>query len=317
MTELSTPISFYWRHEFAIRRLHSLTGLVPLGAYMVVHLVTNASILNGTETFQRAVYTIHSLGRILPLVEWGLIFAPLLFHGLFGVWIAVNGRSNTSNYPYSQNRRYVWQRWTGLVALVFLLVHVFHLHGWFHFHFWHTYVATPLGMANFRPYNAASTLARSMDGWAWPTFYLAGVLACVYHLANGLWSAGITWGLWISAEAQLRATKVCTVFGLLLAVVGVSAWWGAVSLDPVEAEVIENRMYPVATEAGIVPLSIEKRTQPDVTMQGRTPVNPPSPKDSESAVTPDADAAAVAEPAPAESDSAPSDPEPVPSIPEN
>ncbi|QDS92777.1 Succinate dehydrogenase cytochrome b558 subunit [Roseimaritima multifibrata] len=263
MTEPTNQDSFYWRHEFAIRRLHSLTGIVPLGAYMVVHLATNASVLNGAETFQRAVYGIHSLGKLLPVVEWGFIFAPLLFHGFMGVWIAKNGRSNVSNYPYTNNRRYVWQRVTGVIALIFLLTHVFHLHGWTHFQFWLDQVAHPLGMAQFRPYNAASSLARAMDNWFWPTFYLLGVLSCVFHLANGLWSSGITWGLWISAEAQRRATKVCAVFGLILTVVGVSAWWGAISLDPEKAEKIENRMYPAAVEAGLVPFSVEKRTQPD------------------------------------------------------
>ncbi len=242
-------------------------GLVPLGAYMVVHLATNASLLNGVETFQRAVYAIHALGRALPIVEWSLIFLPLLFHGLLGVWIAMRGRSNTSSYPYINNRRYTWQRWTGLIALVYLLSHVFHMHGWFHFHLWLEYVAYPLGMADFKPYNAASTLTRAMQGWFWPPFYLIGTLACVYHLANGLWSAGITWGLWVSDAAQRRATKICTVFGLLLTIVAVGAWWAAVSTDPKRAEVIENRIYPAAVEAGVVPLSVEKRTQPDPTVK--------------------------------------------------
>ncbi|WP_202617483.1 succinate dehydrogenase cytochrome b558 subunit [Roseimaritima sediminicola] len=267
MAEPSPQDSFYWRHEFAIRRLHSLAGLVPLGAYMVVHLLTNASLLDSVESFQGAVYRIHSLGLALPVIEWGFIFLPLLFHGLLGVWLIKNGRSNTSHYPYVNNRRYKWQRWTGVIALVFLLVHVFHLHGWFHFHIWLDVVAHPLGMANFRPYNAASSLARAMGSWPWWVFYLIGVLACVYHLANGLWTAGITWGLWISAAAQERATKICTAFGIGLALVGMAAWWASISIDPEAAEAIENRMYPAAVQSGAVPLSVEKRTQPDVTMQ--------------------------------------------------
>lgn len=239
---------------------------------MVVHLATNASLANGTETFQRAVFNIHALGKLLPVVEWSLIFAPLLFHGLLGVWIALNGRSNTSHYRFANNHRYTWQRWTGLIALVYLMTHVFHLHGWFHFELWLDVVARPLGMANFKPYNAASTLARAMDGWFWPAFYLIGVWACVYHLANGLWTAGITWGLWISASAQARATKVCTAIGVVLLVVGTVAWYASLSTDPEVAERIENRMYSEAVKAGFVPLSEEKRTQPDVTMQELMPV---------------------------------------------
>ncbi len=73
---------------------------------------------------------------------------------------------------------------------------------------------TPSGFGSFRPYNAASTLVTAMQGWVWPPFYLVGMLACVYHLANGLWTAGITWGLWISPAAQPRASKICVVIGL-------------------------------------------------------------------------------------------------------
>jgi succinate dehydrogenase / fumarate reductase cytochrome b subunit len=259
----SAEVPFLIRHEFLIRRLHSLTGIVPLGAYMCVHLLTNASLLNGVPTFQRAVFQIHSLGRLLPLVEWGFIFTPLLFHGLLGVWIARTGRVNVGSYPYAANRRYTWQRWTGLIALVFLLTHVFHLHGWFHFHGWLESIAEPLGMARFRPYNAASTLAHALDGVVWPMFYAVGVLACVYHLANGLWTAGITWGLWVSPAAQRRASQVCGLFGVVLAIVGMSALAGAMRTDPIAAQQIENQMYRAGVESGLVPHLPEKRTQPD------------------------------------------------------
>ena len=260
----SNETSFFLRHEFGIRRLHSLLGIVPLGLYMVVHLVTNASLLNGAETFQRAVYMIHSPGKLLPLIEWGAIFAPLLFHAIIGVWISKTGHSNADRYKFVSNRRYVFQRITGIIALVFLFFHILHLHGWFHADIWIEPMRS-IGFGQFRPYNAASTLASAMNSWIWPAFYLIGVLSCVYHLANGLWTSGITWGLWISPAAQERATKVCTVIGVGLAVVGVAAWWAAVSpneADIVEIRKVEDRMYKSAVEAGMVPDMPEKRSAP-------------------------------------------------------
>ena len=265
MSDSQLEPSFFLRHEFAIRRIHSLLGIVPLGLYMVVHLTTNASLLNGTETFQRAVFLIHSPGKLLPLIEWGFILLPLVFHAVVGVWIARTGQSNDSQYRYANNRRYTWQRWTGFIALVYLFCHVLHLHGWFHAEFWLD-VIRPMQLAAFRPYNAASTLVSAMNGvggFFWAPFYLIGVLCCVYHLANGLWTAGITWGLWISPEAQRRATKVCAVAGLLLAVVSVSAWWAAVAPGPddvAEMRAIEDRMYRVGVEAGFVEEMPEKRS---------------------------------------------------------
>lgn len=260
-TAVATSHSFFMKHEFAIRRVHSLLGLVPLGLYMCVHLTTNASLLNGSETFQRAVFLIHSPGKLLPIIEWGFIFIPLVFHAVIGVWIAKTGRDNSSSYRFVNNKRYVWQRWTGVIALVYLFCHVLHLHGWFHAHVWLD-VIRPVGLGAFRPYNAASSLVYAMQGFFWPAFYYIGVMACIYHLANGVWTAGITWGLWISPAAQARASKVCVAFGVILAVIGSSAWWAAVSpgVDEIkDFREIEDRMYQASVEAGLVPENEEKR----------------------------------------------------------
>jgi len=238
-----TTGSFFGRHEFLIRRLHSLSGLVPVGAYMTVHLLVNSSLVNGAGAFQDNVNQIHSLGAFLPAVEWVFIFLPILFHAAFGVWIIRSGKSNVDRYRYTSNFRYAMQRWTGVIAIVFIFFHVFHLHGWFHGDYWLKNVAEPLGMANFRPYNAASTLATSLSGFLWPIFYLLGVLASVYHFANGVWTAGITWGIWISPKAQQWATYACTAGGIGLAMVGMTALYAATQIDRVEAKRVEDNIY--------------------------------------------------------------------------
>ena len=217
--------SFLVRHEFLIRRLHSLSGLVPVGAYMVVHLLTNATVLNGAEAYQDAVDRIHSLGVILPAVEWLFIFLPILFHALVGV--AIIGRlPDTTHYPYRENYRYLLQRTTAWIALLFIGWHVFHMHGWFKASWWLDQVAEPLGGAQFDPHHATTSAAVALAPlWA-RAIYAVGVLATVYHLANGIWTAGITWGLWITPSAQRRASWGCGGFGLLLAFVGLSALAG-------------------------------------------------------------------------------------------
>lgn len=258
----SGPSGFFHRHDFLIRRLHSLSGLVPVGAYMVIHLLTNASLLNGVGAFQNNVMMIHSLGKILPVVEWGGIFLPLIFHAVVGVWIVTTGQPNSLQYRMVSNRRYTWQRWTGMIAMVFIFVHVFQLHGWFHTEFWLKNVAEPLGMAQFRPYNAASTLAVALRGVLWPLFYLVGVLACVFHLANGVWTAGITWGVWVNPKAQQWASHVCTVFGIGLAIVGTSALWAVKRVNVDDAQRIENAMYESRVSTGELVPDHEKRWEP-------------------------------------------------------
>ena len=262
--ESSSELSFLLRHEFLIRRLHSLTGIVPLGLYMCVHLTTNASLLNGPETFQRAVFLIHSPGLLLPLIEWGGIFLPLIFHAVLGIWIAHSGKSNSGQYKFVSNKRYAWQRWTGIIALVYLFLHVMHLHGGIHAEGWLKAIQN-IGFGQFSPYNAGSTLVHAMNGGfgvIWPAIYLVGVLACVYHFVNGIWTAGITWGLWISPKAQLRASKLCVAFGAALTVISLAAW--AAAVFPSEADIkemreIENRMYEAGVEAGTVPEMEHKR----------------------------------------------------------
>lgn len=263
-SDSSSELSFFTKHEFAIRRLHSLTGIVPLGLYMCVHLTTNASLIGGPEAFQRAVFLIHSPGPLLPLIEWGGIFAPLIFHAVLGVWIAKTGRTNSSQYRFTSNKRYSWQRWTGFIALVYLFLHVMHLHGGIHAEGWMN-AMDKIGFGQFRPYNAGSSLSYAMHRgylFVWPAIYLVGVLACVYHFVNGIWTAGITWGLWISPPAQKRATKLCVVLGAVLTVISLTAWAGAVFPGKeaiAEMRAVEDRMYEAGVEAGTVPENDHKR----------------------------------------------------------
>jgi succinate dehydrogenase / fumarate reductase cytochrome b subunit len=232
--------TFFARNEFLIRRLHSLTGLLPVGAYMCVHLITNASTLGGPAMFQKNVDLIHSLGPALPIVEWSFIFLPLLFHAIVGVVIIRSGDPNLSSYHYVGNVRYWLQRATAWIALAFILYHVFHMHGWFHNKLWIDNVAKPLGGYQFRPHEASSTAALALTSMTKKLAYGIGVISCVFHFANGLWTMGITWGVWTSAKAQQRANWLCGAIGVVMTVVGLSALFGVTSIDIDEAQAIEQ-----------------------------------------------------------------------------
>ena len=257
----SAPSSFLGRNEFLIRRLHSLCGLVPVGAYMVIHLVTNATVIESSEKFQIAVYAIHSLGSLLPVVEWGFIFIPLLFHAIFGVVIIKGGLPNTTSYAYASNYRYTLQRVSGMVAFVFIMWHVFHMHGWIHADWWINNVAKPYGGAQFSPYNASSSASAALQDGLVAILYAVGVIACVFHLANGIWTMGITWGVWVSPAAQRRANFVCIAFGILLGIVGLSALNGMRDLDYDEAVQGENQLYNSKIESGEIKPSPHKRSE--------------------------------------------------------
>jgi succinate dehydrogenase / fumarate reductase cytochrome b subunit len=250
------------RNEFLIRRLHSLSGLIPVGAYMVIHLLTNASVLDSPGAFQKNVYAIHSLGRALPVIEWGFIFLPILFHAIIGVLIIRGSLPNSGTYQYGSNIRYTLQRATGLIAFVFIMFHVFHMHGWFHFDWW-TNTAAKIGGAQFRPYNAASTAATALSSLPYQIFYVVGILSCVFHLANGIWTFGITWGIWVTPQAQRWATTACLIFGLGLGAVGLGALGGfAFNVDVEQARQRENEMYVERVKIGDVLPDEHKRFHP-------------------------------------------------------
>lgn len=222
------------KYYFLIRRLHSLSGLVPVGVFVCIHLLVNSTVLlapHGSE-FQKAVGKIHGLPA-LKIIEVFGIFLPLAFHAGVGFWIWLWGsRSNAMQYRYGSNIRYTIQRITGGIAFVFILIHVYQLH----------WLGEWFGGGAFRfEHGAASTLAARTTaqviqsaGWVAP-LYAVGVLATVFHLANGIWTSLITWGITIKPASQRASGYACAAFGIVLGVIGMAALIGFRSFDSTAA----------------------------------------------------------------------------------
>ncbi len=227
--------SFLSRNQFLFYRLFSLFGLIPVGAYLCVHLLTNATVVEGPAVFQGKVDTIHSLGSALPVIEWVFIFIPLIFHATMGMIIVSSGSFNTAAYPYVRNFRYTLQRATGMIAFVFILFHVLQLH----------HMGRVFGGGLFDAEHATSSAAAALAPMIVRVAYLIGVLSCVYHLANGIWTFGITWGIWTSKAAQARASWACLAFGLALGLVSLTALGGFGNVDQAQAKVVEDRLIKV------------------------------------------------------------------------
>jgi len=54
-------------------------------------------------------------------------------------------------------------------------------------------------------------------------FYIVGIVSATFHLANGLWSFLVSWGITQSKSSQKVATYVTMIFFVLLSIVGVAA----------------------------------------------------------------------------------------------
>lgn len=234
------------RH-FLYRRLHSLTGLV-FGGYLVVHLLVNATLVEGARhdgqstVFQQQVDKIHSL-PFLALVEVAFIYLPILYHTVYGIWITATGKPNVANYPYSKNWFYVLQRASAIVLVFFMAFHVLGMKGVF---------GGDVGKAlTFAPLHATQSTVNHFHAawWVGWVVYPIGILASCYHLANGFWSAAITWGLTISAKGQKRWGLVCAGLFALTFACGLTALASTLkaSAGPVPAEDMPTVRGPAST----------------------------------------------------------------------
>jgi succinate dehydrogenase / fumarate reductase cytochrome b subunit len=215
------------RRHFWLRRLQSIAGIL-FGGYVVVHLIVNATGL-WPKVYQQNVDKIASLQPMLPLIEILAIFGPLMLHLIYGIYIASAGvKFNTTCYNYGGNVRYLLQRVTAYILLAFLIYHVGTLHHW------GLALFGVEGYPMFNPKNVAyQTTVRaiqtpyenSIANVAVIVLYLVGVWSAVFHFANGLWTAAIAWGLTITANAQRKWGHVCLGFGIIMLIVGTTAWY--------------------------------------------------------------------------------------------
>jgi len=228
--------NWFDRHHFLLRRLHSLTGIVPVGVYVIVHMFTNFQMVFGGEVFQHEVDFIHQLPALLALEI--TIWVSLGFHGILGLFYTFTGRANVRHYQYWANWRYTLQRITGLIALAFIFFHVATLRWRWDFFGWYTPFygtgesAPGLGQALAEVPLAMPLTAYSLQfHWAVAALYIIGVLAVIYHWSDGLWTAAITWGITLSQNAMRRWGYVCTGMFVLLLIFSIGAFWGGLTYD--------------------------------------------------------------------------------------
>lgn len=195
-------------YHFLLRRLHSLVGLLPVGAFLVFHLWENSQSRLGAEHYNGVVVAGLQSMNYLPLLEIFVIALPLLFHAGYGLVIAAGAQPELRRYPYARNWLYWLQRASGVGILVFLLAHVGLTRVWG--------LIDPAVRADL--YGHMQGMLTQPPIFA---LYLVGLLLAVSHLANGLWSMAIVWGVTTSAQAQRRMSYACAGIGVVLAALGV------------------------------------------------------------------------------------------------
>lgn len=200
---------------FILRKLHQLTGIMPLGFFLLEHFYTNSKALAGAADFNSAVKDLQSIPYIL-FVEIGGIFIPLIYHAVYGMVITVEMRPNNLYYPYARNWFYTVQRVTGFILFFFITFHVLN------FRFGLIPGLNTLSVAQ-HPDQAFNVVAREFKMIPIFIVYVIGITATVWHLANGIWLFLVDWGITIGERAQKITGYACLAFGIFLLAVGINA----------------------------------------------------------------------------------------------
>jgi succinate dehydrogenase / fumarate reductase cytochrome b subunit len=233
------------RHRYCPRRIHAMLG-VAVGLFVVAHLAIAVTGL-WPERYQGLVNSIHRLGPALPAVELGLVFLPLLAQVGYGLrmLVKVGMAYHTDKQSRGGDLRFFLQRVSAVILLLFISFHVATMHRWgFHLLYETTdmealksYQAAGLFHPQGQAFQSTALAIRSYwspDGVKDPVnlfvmgFYIIGIWAACYHLANGLATGAMAWGITTSEIAQRRCGLLCLGAGATLTLAGAAAWWAFV-----------------------------------------------------------------------------------------
>ena len=193
---------------FYIRRLHSICGIVPVGLFLLEHILTNSMVLGGPAPFNAAVE--HEI--MLPM-EICFILVPFLFHGLYGIYILMQAKNNPRSYGFARNWNFYFQRITAILIFLFLIWHVVYLRimvkgG-----------GTPISYELLQAYFSNPVI------WA---AYTIGMIAAIFHFFNGLTTFTMTWGIAKGPRIQTffsRLFMLVFVVLSLLTIAFMSMYW--------------------------------------------------------------------------------------------
>lgn len=210
-------MSIRFSNTFLLRKLHQLTGVVPLGIFFFVHMFTNAKAMNGETVFNDAVADIHHLPFLLFIEIFG-IFLPLMFHSVYGIHISMEAKANVGGYSYARNWFYIFQRVTGVFLFFFILFHLLH----YRFGLFGGFGLTEIAVAG-NAHQAYDIVARDMQQVWILVVYLLGLAATAWHLAYGVFLFAVDWGIVIGERAQKYLLYSCAAIGIGLFGLGANA----------------------------------------------------------------------------------------------
>lgn len=203
------PLKAGQGRSFLWRRLHSISGLFPVGAFLLEHFISNAFATNGPHAYTEEVTFLTGMPFLLGL-EICFIYIPILYHAIYGFYIWYQGESNLGSYAYVGNWGYTMQRWTGAIAFFYIA--------------WHTVTMRWLGIHIVGNPGAAFPKVQMEFHNPWSlVFYIVGVLCASVHFSYGLWLFAAKWGITTGEKGRRNFGVVCAALCLFFLMLGYSA----------------------------------------------------------------------------------------------
>jgi succinate dehydrogenase / fumarate reductase cytochrome b subunit len=195
--------------SFLRSRLGSALAIAPLGVWTVVHLWNNLAAFKGASEWERAVTEYdHPVAFFFSSV---FALLPLGLHTVWGIARLASAKPNNGRYLFFQNWKYLLQRLSALGLLLFLGAHL-----------WKA-MLEPRLLKN-HPESFADISFQMAHHAPTLIVYILGVLGIAYHLANGMQTFAMGWGLVSSRGALKRLEKVVVLVFLVLLAMG----WGSI-----------------------------------------------------------------------------------------
>ena len=159
----------------------AVTGLC-FCSFLILHLAGNLILYSGRDAFNSYAEKLHSLGSIITMAEFGLLFFVII-HILIGATLFYQNlrarpiRYSNNKWAGGRSIGSVTMPYTGLLLLIFVIIHLLNFH--------------------FIEKNDTTIFQIVTDTFAKPGYiamYVAAMIVVAIHVSHGFWSAFQTIG---------------------------------------------------------------------------------------------------------------------------
>jgi succinate dehydrogenase / fumarate reductase, cytochrome b subunit len=188
-----------------LRRLHSIAGVVPVGAFLLFHLYVNAQAARGADAYNAMAARLQALPLAVAL-ELFVIALPIFFHGIYGLFVTATEPPGDGRPGRGRRALSIFQRITGILLFGFIL-----------FHLW---TARLVQVRDHESLDLFRLMQAVLSSPWMHAAYVAGLLGATAHFSAGLFTFADTWGLARGRQARVAVGVAAILVFLALTGLG-------------------------------------------------------------------------------------------------